>query len=114
MLPTGRYSTGNICGSIQRLDPPKYASLFRLFSVVQFDILSLFLTLGRMLHCTRLLLQLDNRNCIFVGNLPLGTEDEDLWEIFSQSAGDIEYVRVIRDRDYKVSKGFAYVKFKVR
>lgn len=52
----------------------------------------------------------DYANCVYVSNLPLGTEEEDLFEIFS-NCGKITSVRVIRDNEYKVSKGFAYVRF---
>lgn len=52
----------------------------------------------------------DTINCAYVSNLPFGTEEEDLHNIFS-SCGSITRVRVIRDPFYKACKGFAYVKF---
>jgi len=55
----------------------------------------------------------DTKNCIFVGNLPLSTEEESLRQHFESCCGQVDYVRVIRDAHYKVCKGFGYVKFKV-
>jgi nucleolar protein 12 len=54
----------------------------------------------------------DTKNCIFVGNLPLSTEEESLRQHFESCCGQVDYVRVIRDAHYKVCKGFGYVKFK--
>ena len=55
----------------------------------------------------------DTKKTVFVGNLPFTTETEKLWEFFSQ-AGDVTNVRIIRDRQTQVGKGFAYVAFKDR
>ncbi|KAI9218416.1 hypothetical protein BC828DRAFT_417318 [Blastocladiella britannica] len=55
----------------------------------------------------------DVKRCVFVGNVPFDLEDEPLWEFFGQ-AGDVESVRVIRDRKVGLGKGFAYVQFKER
>ncbi|KAF1999359.1 RNA-binding domain-containing protein [Amniculicola lignicola CBS 123094] len=71
----------------------------------------------------------DNRRCVFVGNLgfvddeskmneedgkksnrPPGDVEEGLWVHFSK-AGKVESVRVIRDSQTRVSKGVAYVQF---
>jgi nucleolar protein 12 len=79
---------------------------------------------------------IDHRRCVFVGNLsfvdkesienPDGSEDtksrrpkakepadaeEGLWRTFGR-AGTVESVRVVRDRETRVGKGFAYVQFK--
>lgn len=79
--------------------------------------------------------KVDNRRCVFVGNLnfvdeetfeepqeddekhrrrPKGREpadlEEGLWRVFSQ-AGKVDSVRVVRDRETRVGKGFAYVQF---
>jgi nucleolar protein 12 len=78
----------------------------------------------------------DHRRCIFVGNLsfvdkenventneaeggkprrPKAKEpadaEEGLWRTFSR-AGAVESVRVVRDKETRVGKGFAYVQFK--
>ncbi|KAL5043172.1 nucleolar protein 12 [Aspergillus fruticulosus] len=84
--------------------------------------------------------KVDHKRCVFVGNLDFidnetGTEEgekkkknrppadveEGLWRTFnahskgSQSGpagrGNVEYVRVVRDRSTRVGKGFAYVQF---
>lgn len=73
--------------------------------------------------------KVDNRRCVFVGNLPFvddeskGVEPEEgkkkkipadieegLWQQFSK-CGKIENVRVIRDAQTRIGKGFAYVQF---
>ena len=78
----------------------------------------------------------DNRRCVFVGNLGFvdddsqmkaaesgkevrpsktrqpGDVEEGLWRQFMK-AGEVESVRVVRDKTTRVGKGFAYVQFKV-
>ncbi|SCU81999.1 LAFA_0C08482g1_1 [Lachancea sp. 'fantastica'] len=54
--------------------------------------------------------QHDNKRSVFVGNLDFEETEENLWKHF-EGAGDIEYVRVIRDPKTNVGKGFAYVQF---
>lgn len=75
--------------------------------------------------------KVDNRRCVFVGNLgfvddesalpepegeekrkkkPPGDVEEGLWVHFSK-AGKVESVRVVRDPKTRVGKGFAYVQF---
>ncbi|KAJ4325111.1 Nucleolar protein 12 [Neodidymelliopsis sp. IMI 364377] len=73
--------------------------------------------------------KVDNRRCVFVGNLPFvddeskGVESEEgkkkktpadieegLWQQFGK-CGKIENVRVIRDAQTRIGKGFAYVQF---
>lgn len=74
--------------------------------------------------------KVDNRRCVFVGNLgfvddeaasqtnpsenkkprPAGDVEEGLWRQFSK-AGKVESVRVPRDAQTRVGKGFAYVQF---
>ncbi len=45
---------------------------------------------------------------LFVGNLPFETTESDLQELFAQ-AGQVESVRVMRDRDTGRARGFAFV-----
>ena len=49
---------------------------------------------------------------MFVGNLPFDVQDEDLYRYFLR-CGDIEFVRVVRDKKTNIGKGFGYVQFKV-
>ena len=74
---------------------------------------------------------IDHKRCVFVGNLSLVDEEarnendqeaprpraklpadaeEGLWRAFAK-AGKVESVRVIRDKETRVGKGFAYVQF---
>ncbi|KAF3397802.1 Nucleolar protein 12 [Penicillium rolfsii] len=85
--------------------------------------------------------EIDNKRCVFVGNLDfvdqeVAEEDENgkkkkprkpsdieegLWRVFNAHTGDtkdkkavkknVEFVRVIRDQNTRVGKGFAYVQF---
>ncbi|KAF2831635.1 hypothetical protein CC86DRAFT_452629 [Ophiobolus disseminans] len=75
--------------------------------------------------------KIDNRRCVFVGNLPFVDDEsqapvaegeakkknkpasdieEGLWTYFAK-AGKIESVRVVRDAKTRVGKGFAYVQY---
>lgn len=77
--------------------------------------------------------KIDHRRCVFVGNLSFVDEEtpdpknddgserrpkakvpadaeEGLWRAFAK-AGKIESVRVIRDKETRIGKGFAYVQF---
>jgi cold-inducible RNA-binding protein len=49
-------------------------------------------------------------NKIYVGNLPYTTTEDDLSNEFS-SAGEVERVQLITDRETGRSKGFAFVSF---
>ncbi|KAG0323757.1 Nucleolar protein 12 [Dissophora globulifera] len=53
------------------------------------------------------------KKSVFVGNLNFDAQEEDLWNFFKDS-GDIENVRIIRDRKTNLGKGFAYVQFQDR
>lgn len=57
------------------------------------------------------------KRTIFVGNLPLNIADEELRTFFVEGTGcgdeGIENVRVVRDREYSIGKGFGFVTFKV-
>lgn len=52
----------------------------------------------------------ENKRSVFVGNLDFEEDEESLWNHFS-SCGDIEYVRIVRDSNTNLGKGFAYVQF---
>ncbi|KAJ9589938.1 hypothetical protein L9F63_016922 [Diploptera punctata] len=54
--------------------------------------------------------QPDLKKAVYLGNVPFGAEDEDLWKIF-ETCGNIKSIRIIRDRFTGVGKGFAYVNF---
>lgn len=51
------------------------------------------------------------RNAVFVGNLPFEAEDEKFYQHFI-ACGEIESVRIVRDKVLKSGKGFGYVNFK--
>ncbi|XP_076463627.1 RNA-binding protein 34-like isoform X2 [Babylonia areolata] len=52
-----------------------------------------------------------NKRSVFVGNLPFAIEEESIREHF-QDCGEIENVRVVRDRKTNLGKGFCYILFK--
>lgn len=54
--------------------------------------------------------RLDPSCSIFVGNLPYDIEDESVWQHFSE-CGTVEGVRIIRDAQFRIGKGFGYVLF---
>jgi len=53
----------------------------------------------------------NTRLSVFVGNLPLDVEEEQLSEHFSE-CGKIDYVRAVRDKNSNIGKGFAFVCFR--
>ena len=55
--------------------------------------------------------EVDNNLSVFVGNLPFNIQEEELREHFSQ-CGDVDDVRIVRDKKTGVGKGFGYVAFK--
>ncbi|GKV52908.1 hypothetical protein SLEP1_g59461 [Rubroshorea leprosula] len=59
----------------------------------------------------------DNKRTVFVGNLPFDVKDEEIYQLFcniNNLESSVEAVRVIRDPQYGMSKGIAYVLFKTR
>ncbi|XP_065171564.1 RNA-binding protein 34-like [Atheta coriaria] len=62
------------------------------------------------MSCTKSL-SYDNKKTLFVGNLSFKAEEEALWTAFA-SCGEIESVRIVRDKRTNVSRGFGYVNFK--
>mmetsp|Transcript_3625 Transcript_3625/g.9530 ORF Transcript_3625/g.9530 Transcript_3625/m.9530 type:complete len:451 (+) Transcript_3625:273-1625(+) len=57
--------------------------------------------------------QFDRKRSIFVGNLPSDTGEADLRAVFEQE-GEVDAVRVVRDKETKRCKGIAFVLFKER
>ena len=53
----------------------------------------------------------NNRFSVFVGNLPFSIKEEELRQHFTQ-CGDVNDVRIIRDKQTGIGKGFGYVAFK--
>lgn len=54
--------------------------------------------------------ELNSRQTVFVGNVPYNATENDLSEYFS-SCGEVQSVRIIRDKSTGQGKGFAYVSF---
>merc|ERR1712012_960135 len=52
----------------------------------------------------------DRKRSIFVGNLPPATSEADIRKALA-SAGEIDAVRVVREKESKACKGFAFVRF---
>ncbi|KAL8564291.1 hypothetical protein ACOMHN_050902 [Nucella lapillus] len=52
-----------------------------------------------------------NKRSVFVGNLPFAIEEESIRQHF-EDCGEIENVRVVRDRKTNLGKGFCYILFK--
>jgi RNA recognition motif-containing protein len=50
---------------------------------------------------------------IYVGNLPFGTTDNELRDLFGQF-GDVESARIVTDRETGRSRGFAFVEMSAR
>lgn len=55
----------------------------------------------------------DHKRSIFVGNLAFDVTEEEVWSAFSV-CGEIQNVRIIRDKTTNVGKGFGYVLFRER
>ncbi|KAL1925686.1 uncharacterized protein VTP21DRAFT_569 [Calcarisporiella thermophila] len=55
----------------------------------------------------------DNKRSIFVGNLAFDVQEEDLWQFF-KDCGQVENVRIVRDKKTNIGKGFGYVQFNDR
>ena len=55
----------------------------------------------------------DNKLSVFIGNLPFNIQEEEIREHFTQ-CGEVDDVRLIRDKSSGIGKGFGYVKFKNR
>ncbi|XP_042879090.1 RNA-binding protein 34-like [Penaeus japonicus] len=55
--------------------------------------------------------KIDGKCSVFVGNLPFDAQEEELRDAFKE-CGDIENIRIVRDRQLGSGKGFGYVNFK--
>lgn len=56
-------------------------------------------------------IETDYKTTVFIGNLPYDIDEEELREYLSNRCGEIEYVRLIRDKLTYKGKGIGYVKF---
>lgn len=54
---------------------------------------------------------LDSYKTVFVGNVLFTATEDELIEHFSSTCGQVESVRIIRDKNSGLGKGFAYVAF---
>nr|CAH7714461.1 unnamed protein product [Callosobruchus chinensis] len=52
----------------------------------------------------------DESKAVFIGNLSFDAEEEELWKLF-EPCGVISSVRIVRDPQTSMGKGFAYVNF---
>ncbi|KAJ9084530.1 Nucleolar protein 12 [Entomophthora muscae] len=50
------------------------------------------------------------KSSVFIGNIPLDIEEEDIWQHF-EKCGKVCGVRVVRDKSTNLGKGFGYVLF---
>ncbi|PON87445.1 Splicing factor-like protein [Trema orientale] len=59
----------------------------------------------------------DHKRTVFVGNLPFDVKDEEVYQVFcgiNNMESSVEGVRIIRDPNTNLGKGFAYVLFRTR
>ncbi|WKY08358.1 hypothetical protein Q1695_007687 [Nippostrongylus brasiliensis] len=54
----------------------------------------------------------DRKLTVFVGNLPLDVQDDELAEFFEENVGGVSFVRCVKDAATGMGKGFAFVVFK--
>lgn len=54
-----------------------------------------------------------SKKSVFVGNLATETKEEELWKLF-ENCGEIESVRIVKDKVSNASKGIGFVNFKDR
>lgn len=52
----------------------------------------------------------DVKRSVFVGNVPFDAKENDLWNFF-KDAGEIDYVRMVRDKESGMGRGIAYVQY---
>ncbi|XP_021832540.1 RNA-binding protein 34 [Prunus avium] len=59
----------------------------------------------------------DHTRTVFVGNLPFDVKDEEVYQLFcgiNNMESKVEAIRIIRDPNYGIGKGIAYVLFRTR
>ncbi|VDM51996.1 unnamed protein product, partial [Angiostrongylus costaricensis] len=54
----------------------------------------------------------DRKLTVFVGNIPLDANEDDLANLFEENIGDVSFVRCVKDQSTGMGKGFAFVVFK--
>ena len=52
----------------------------------------------------------ETKRSVFVGSLAFDANEEDMWRHFSH-CGEMDFIRIIRDKKTNVGEGFAYVQF---
>ncbi|KHN71602.1 RNA-binding protein 34 [Toxocara canis] len=53
----------------------------------------------------------DSQTTVFIGNVPFDAQEDNLYTHF-EKCGDVNLVRIVRDRNTGIGKGFAFVSFK--
>ncbi|KAB2626077.1 RNA-binding protein 34-like [Pyrus ussuriensis x Pyrus communis] len=59
----------------------------------------------------------DHMRTVFVGNLPFDVKDEEVYQLFcgiNNLGSSVEAIRIIRDPNYGIGKGIAYILFRTR
>ncbi|CAJ0603568.1 unnamed protein product [Cylicocyclus nassatus] len=54
----------------------------------------------------------DRKLTVFVGNLPLDANEDELAELFEENVGGVSFARCVKDQAIGMGKGFAFVVFK--
>ncbi|EPB75825.1 hypothetical protein ANCCEY_05065 [Ancylostoma ceylanicum] len=54
----------------------------------------------------------DRKLTVFVGNLPLDANEDELADLFEENVGGVSFVRCVKDQTTGMGKGFAFVVFK--
>ena len=56
----------------------------------------------------------DPKRLVFLGNLPFDAKEDEVRQHFQAAVAGVEAVRIVRDRDTQMGKGFGYVLFNTR
>ncbi len=83
-----------------------------LFSSLSFSPLCIHLSSSSYFSCL-LLTQHDDSRSAFLGSLPYDVTEDEIRDHFA-GCGDIESVRLVRDKKTNVGKGFGFILFHVR